>query len=83
MGLRVDLINDGEDIDAEEVLDGSIVADEPASPPVAVPADDTPLDQTVADEADEFGDLDLGDGMSIQTAEDIETVAPPEEESTK
>ncbi len=85
LGLRVDLIDGGQDIDAEEVLVSSLgttvdTADA-AAPVVALPTDVVPLDVTVADEADEFGDIDLGDGMTIQDAEDIETI--PAEEETK
>lgn len=80
LGLRVDLIEDGQDIDAEEVLDGSIgvTTDGDDNVTVTPPADDTPLDVTVADEADEYGDIDLGDGMTIQNAEDIEEVTGKE-----
>ena len=68
LGLRVDLVDESEDeiIDAEEVIVG-----EPIDEPVALPVDDTPLDVTVADEADEFGEIDLGDGMTIETADEF------------
>jgi len=81
LGLRVDLIEGGQDIDAEEVLDGSISTTTNNTNDTAVvppPSDDTPLDTTVADEADEYGDIDLGDGMTIQNAEDIEEVTREE-----
>jgi len=69
LGLRVDLVENREIIDAEEVLASTIKAE--ASAPVSVTADDVkPLDVTAADEADEFGDLDLGDGMSVRTSDD-------------
>jgi DNA-directed RNA polymerase subunit beta len=68
LGLRVDLVDESEDeiIDAEEVIVG-----EPLDEPVVVPQDATPLDVTVADEADEFGEIDLGDGMTIETADEF------------
>jgi DNA-directed RNA polymerase subunit beta len=69
LGLRVDLVENREIIDAEEVLASTIKAE--AAAPVTVTADDVkPLDVAAADEADEFGDLDLGDGMSVRTSDD-------------
>jgi DNA-directed RNA polymerase subunit beta len=69
LGLRVDLVENREIVDAEVVLASSIRAE--AAAPVAITADDSaPLDVTAADEADEFGDLDLGDGMTVRTADD-------------
>ena len=65
LGLRVDLIEDEAVVDAEVV----IVGDDPVA--ATVVPDDTPIDVTVGDEADEFGDIDLGDGMSIQDAEEL------------
>ena len=76
LGLRVDLIQQEaaeEVIDAEHVLD-TAVADEAANP-IEVSADEVkPLDVSAADEVDEFGDLDLGDGMSVRTSDDEEEV---------
>lgn len=69
LGLRVDLIEDEAVVDAENVIVGDL-----EESTVIIPQDSTPLDITVGDEADEYGDIDLGDGMSIQEAEDIETV---------
>ena len=75
LGLRVDLIDDGQDIDAEEVLDGTLDQDAPVSDaPAVIPTDDTPLDTTVGDEADEYGEIDLGDGMTIQDTDEIEQI---------
>jgi DNA-directed RNA polymerase subunit beta len=67
LGLRVDLIENESIVDAEHV----IADDVDAAVAVTVPVD-TPLDVTVADEADEFGDIDLGDGMTIQDADELE-----------
>ena len=73
LGLRVDLLNNSQDevIDAEEILEENVAAKEEAAKP-PVPSPDTPLDVTVADEVDEYGEIDLGDGVTIQDAEDIE-----------
>ncbi len=73
LGLRVDLVDDGQDIDAEAVLDGTIAA-AASDEPVTVPDDATPIDTTVADEADEYGEIDLGDGMTIQDTDEIEEI---------
>ncbi len=82
LGLRVDLIEGGQDVDAEEILDGSVASDDGQAATITPPADDTPIDVTVADEADEFGDIDLADGMSIQEAELTETNASEEEKQS-
>ncbi|MBL8159428.1 DNA-directed RNA polymerase subunit beta [Candidatus Saccharibacteria bacterium] len=72
LGLRVDLIEGSQDIDAEEVLANSTLGT--GDDTVLVIPDDAakPLDVSVADEADEFGDLDLGEGMTIRDTEEIE-----------
>jgi DNA-directed RNA polymerase subunit beta len=69
LGLRVDLVNESEDaiIDAEKVLVGDL--DDTVSAVVTADAD---VLEAVGDEADEFGDIDLGEGMSIQEAEDLD-----------
>jgi DNA-directed RNA polymerase subunit beta len=71
LGLRVDLVDESEDeiVDAEAVIVGDGSGEQSADPGNGPTS--TPLDVTVADEADEFGDLDLGDGMSIETAEEF------------
>ena len=71
LGLRVDLVVDTEDeedaiVDAEEVLIGDLDAGTATPAPAA--SDD---EGTVGDEADEFGDIDLGEGMSIETADEF------------
>ncbi len=71
LGLRVDLMEGSQDIDAEEVLATTIGASvDPAT--IIGDAAATPLDVTIADEVDEYGALDLGDGMTIRDAEEIE-----------
>ncbi|HSE29560.1 MAG TPA: DNA-directed RNA polymerase subunit beta [Candidatus Saccharimonadales bacterium] len=70
LNLRVDLVK-GENhvVDAEEVLETSIEGEAAAMPTVEVAGE--PLDVTVADEVDEFGEIDLGDGMSVRDTDDI------------
>jgi DNA-directed RNA polymerase subunit beta len=69
LGLRVDLIDQREIIDAEDVL-ASTIREEAAAPSTVETGGVAPLDVTVADEVDHFGDLDLGDGMSVQLADE-------------
>ena len=66
LGLRVDLIDEHAVTDAENVLAGDVEEGSAAAPVVN---DDDNND--VKDEADELGDIDLGDGMSIETAEEF------------
>jgi DNA-directed RNA polymerase subunit beta len=72
LGLRVDLINQeatrAKVIDAEEILE-STIKDEAAHMPT-IEMEKGNLDVTVADEVDEFGDIDLGDGMSVRTSDE-------------
>jgi len=82
LGLRVDLIEGDQDVDAEAILDGTISAADPIDSSV-IPIDPQPLDVTVADAVDEYSTIDLGDGMTIEptptpTPKDIE--APIEQE---
>jgi DNA-directed RNA polymerase subunit beta len=72
LGLRVDLVDrPGKVIDAEEVLETTIRAVANDMPMVDPGISAQPLDVTIADEVDQFGDLDLGDGMSIQDSEEV------------
>lgn len=68
LGLRVDLMDDSETIDAESVIEQS--GPEDKSVPVL---DDEPT-EFVLDEADDFGDIDEDDGMSIQDIDEIEEI---------
>ncbi|MEK7620806.1 MAG: DNA-directed RNA polymerase subunit beta [Patescibacteria group bacterium] len=70
LGLRVDLVENGLDIDAEEILDGTIEV-EPDDTPTVVPEEDA---ETVGDEADELGEIDLGEGVTIQDTDEIEEI---------
>ena len=79
LGLRVDLVVDTENeedaiVDAEEVLVGDLDAGTAA--PAAESSDD---EGSVGDEADEFGDIDLGEGMSIETADEFKDETVKEE----
>ena len=77
LGLRVDLIDESEDaiIDAEEVLVGDLEANAGSTEPTATPEGEG----SVGDEADEFGDIDLGEGMSIETADEFKDETEKEE----
>lgn len=77
LGLRVDLVDESEDaiVDAEQILVGDIEAEQPSSAPAVTPTDD----DYVGDEADEFGDIELEDGMSIETADEFKDEPEKEE----
>jgi DNA-directed RNA polymerase subunit beta len=77
LGLRVDLIDESEDaiIDAEEVLVGDLDSDKSTSSPTSAEE----VEGSVGDEADEFGDIDLGEGMSIETADEFKDETEKEE----
>ena len=75
LGLRVDLVDESEDaiVDAEQILVGDVEAETSTS---------TTTDQyetTVGDEADELGAIDLGEGMSIETADEFKDETEKEE----
>ena len=75
LGLRVDLVDESEDaiVDAEQILVGDIEAETSTS---------TTTDQyetTVGDEADELGAIDLGEVMSIETADEFKDETEKEE----
>jgi DNA-directed RNA polymerase subunit beta len=73
LGLRVDLLDESDDgvavVDAEQLI-GSIINGEPVSAVPILPDDDE--EETILDEADDFGDL--GDGVSIQDIDEIEEI---------
>ena len=73
LGLRVDLVDESEDavIDAEQIL----VGDLGMSMPAVLPVDEV----VVGDEADEMGEIDLGDGMSIETADEFKDESEKED----
>jgi DNA-directed RNA polymerase subunit beta len=73
LGLRVDLVEDGETLDAENLIAESGPEDK------TVPAlDDDIVTETVLDEADDFGDIDEDGGMSIQDIDEIEEMKEEE-----
>jgi DNA-directed RNA polymerase subunit beta len=73
LGLRVDLIDEkeGQALDAENLIAESGPEDK------TVPALDVDV-ETVLDEADEFGDIEEGDGMTIQDIDEIEEIKEEE-----
>lgn len=72
LGLRVDLVDNRDVVDAEEVLSTTIHTEANNLPTVDASSAGAPLDVTAADESDdEFTDMDLGDGMSVQDADDM------------
>ncbi len=84
LGLRVDLVDDSETIDAEHVLlsdnEGSgVPADEIVIVDESATSDDHDEGVVVADEADEFGEIELEEGMSIETAEEYKDEDESEE----
>jgi DNA-directed RNA polymerase subunit beta len=72
LGLRVDLLDESEDaaVDAEQVIANAGPADKTI--PVSVLGDDDEEVETVLDEADDIGEIDDEDGMSIQDIDEIE-----------
>lgn len=72
LGLRVDLMDESEEaiVDAEQVI-GSVINGQPVA---AADVDLAEEVETVLDEADEFGDIDADDGMSIQDIDEIEEI---------
>lgn len=69
LGLRVDLLDESEAVDAEQVIASS--GPEGKTVP-ALPADDN--EETVLDESDELGELDEDSGMSIQDIDEIDEI---------
>ncbi len=70
LGLRVDLVHDDEQIDAEQVI-AEAGPEDKTVPMIDDGSDDV---ETILDEADDFGDIDDDDGMSIQDIDEIEQV---------
>lgn len=73
LGLRVDLIEDDTSVDAEHIIIGDSTASDDSQPRNV--SDDTEMTESVGDEADEFGDIELDDGMTIETAEEFEDIS--------
>ena len=72
LGLRVDLIDDDDTVDAEHVIASSGPADKtiPQTPNSDADDDD---DQVYLDESDDIGDID-DDGMSVQDIDEVEEI---------
>lgn len=76
LGLRVDMVDNSQTVDAEHILVSDIPSsgvkaddlDDDTASVVAVPDDD----MVVGDEADEFGEIELEEGMTIETAEEYQ-----------
>ncbi len=73
LGLRVDLIEDEKTIDAENVIVGDV-----GDGSSVIASDD--LEEAVRDEADELGDIELTEDMTIETAEEFEDLDTPVDE---
>ncbi len=69
LGLRVDLVDDGAQVDAEKLIASSGPADKTV-PSLSTSDDDD--EETFLDESDELGDID--DGMSVQDIDEIEEI---------
>ncbi len=65
LGLRVDLVDEGEGVDAEHLIEKS--GPEDKTVPVDSDEEDT---ETVLDEADELGDIDNHEGVSVREIDD-------------
>jgi DNA-directed RNA polymerase subunit beta len=69
LGLRVDLVDESETIDAESVIEQSGPEDK------TVPVIDDGYDhEEILDEADDFGDIAEDDGMSIQDIDEVDEI---------
>lgn len=71
LGLRVDLVDEGQQIDAEQII--AEAGPEDKTVPIIDDGSDEEV-ETVLDEADEFGDIDDEDGMSIQDIDEVEEI---------
>jgi DNA-directed RNA polymerase subunit beta len=72
LGLRVDLVDEGETLDAENLIAESGPEDK------TVPALDDEEREVILDEADDLGEIDSEDGMSIQDIDEIEEMKEEE-----
>ena len=70
LGLRVDLIDDDDTVDAEHVIASSGPADKTV--PQTANDDDDDDDQVYLDESDDIGDID--DGVSVQDIDEVEEI---------
>ena len=70
LGLRVDLIDDDDTVDAEHVIASSGPADKTV--PQTANDEDDDDDQVYLDESDDIGDID--DGVSVQDIDEVEEI---------
>ena len=70
LGLRVDLIDDDDTVDAEHVIASSGPADKTI--PQTASDDDDDDDQVYLDESDDIGDIN--DGVSVQDIDEVEEI---------
>ena len=70
LGLRVDLIDDDDTVDAEHVIASNGPADKTI--PQTANDDDNEDDQVYLDESDDIGDID--DGVSVQDIDEVEEI---------
>ena len=70
LGLRVDLLDEGDVVDAEQVIASSGPADKTA--PQIVVTDDDDDAETFLDESDDIGEIE--DGMSVQDIDEVEEI---------
>ena len=70
LGLRVDLIDDDDTVDAEHVIASSGPADKTV--PQTASDEDDDDDQVYLDESDDIGDID--DGVSVQDIDEVEEI---------
>ena len=75
MGLRVDLVDDNENIDAEHLIEKS----GPEDKVVPVTEDDEEV-ETYLDESDGIGEVGDDDGMSVRAIDDAGQISDVSEE---
>ena len=73
LGLRVDLVDEGEQIDAEHLI--AEAGPEDKTVPAVLDDEET---ETVLDESDDIGEIADGDGMSIQDIDEIDVTTEEE-----
>ena len=72
---RVDLVDEGTEIDAEDLIETA--GPEDKTVPAAAVSDGD--DETVLDESDELGDIDEDDGMDIREIDESGEISVAEE----
>ena len=73
LGLRVDLVDEGKQIDAEHLI--AEAGPEDKTVPAVLDDEET---ETVLDEADDIGEIADEDGMSIQDIDEIDVTTEEE-----